>query len=215
MSVVEIFRRDYGSFKVEADHWQLPDEGVTLLWGPSGSGKSTFLKGLIGLDDQAQVRWLWGETDLASLPISQRRLGVVFQDLYLFPHMRVQENILFPLSSRQRRQAQAQEDFSNLVAQMDLKKVLDKGVSELSGGEKQRVALARAMISRPRLLILDEPFSSVDSVLRQELRQCVYDLSQSANCPVLMVSHHEDDAQAADSIARIEAGRLQAVNKGL
>src|ERR1044072_1169533 len=95
MSLVENLIKDYGDFKVDIPRWEIPDRGVTALWGPSGAGKTSVFRVLIGLEECPGLKWTFGGEDLATLPVPQRRLGVLFQSLELFPHMTAQENIEF------------------------------------------------------------------------------------------------------------------------
>lgn len=187
--------------------WEILDSGTTVLWGPSGSGKSTLIRGLLGLDDQAQVRWIFDGDDIARVPTPERRLGVVFQDPSLFPHMTARQNILFPVSHL--KADQWTQDFEALVDGFDLHGFLEQKPSSLSGGEKQRVALARALIYRPRLLILDEPFSSLDGELRDLVRQQVQKMLDRWQCPLLLVTHDSEDVAAlGEKVSLLNKGKI-------
>jgi sulfate transport system ATP-binding protein/putative spermidine/putrescine transport system ATP-binding protein len=207
MSVVKRLYRELKDFSVEIEDWELLEEGVTVLWGPSGSGKTTVLKALLGLDESAQVSWLWDGDDLGGKPAEQRGLGVVFQDLALFPHLTAEQNILFPVDRK--RHVHWQQDFKKLTEVLHLEKLLDSPSHQLSGGEKQRVAIARALIYRPRMLMLDEPFSSLDEGLRASTRDLVTQLCRDIQCPILLVTHDREDVQqVADRVCQIALGRL-------
>lgn len=207
MSVVEIFYRKLNQFDIDIKDWKLDESGITALWGPSGSGKTTIIKGLLGLDGQSQVQWLFEGVDLAKISMSQRRLGVVFQDLSLFPHLTAKGNILFPVKKKEH--IHWEEDFNNLVDTLEIKPILDWPVHQLSGGEKQRVALARALICRPRMLLLDEPFSSLDEVVRGTARQMLKVLNKEFSCPMLLVTHDRQDVRdLAHKVSYIESGKI-------
>ena len=169
MSLVQNLKRDFGDFIVDIPKWEILDNGVTALWGPSGSGKSTVFRILLGLESvDAGFSWKLGDVDLASLPTPERRLGVVFQSLELFPHMSARENMMFAADSRKRPRVEAEADLRELVSVLGLGGCIDRQAAFLSGGEKQRVAIARALIGKPRVLFLDEPFSALDAEIRKE-----------------------------------------------
>jgi len=207
MSVVEVFYREFGHFNVDIKDWSLNESGITALWGPSGSGKSTIVKGLLGLDPQCKVIWNFSGENIALKSPGERKLGVVFQDLALFPHLSAQDNILFPVNKN--KHPHWQEDFQLLVEQLDMERRLSWPIHRLSGGEQQRVALARALINRPQMLLLDEPFSSLDESLRGSARDMIKKLNQKFSCPMLLITHDRQDVRAlADKVSYIEMGKI-------
>ena len=193
MSVVNHLKRSLKNFKIEIQEWQLFPEGGTVLWGPSGSGKSTILRALLGLDPKAEVVWTLGGQNLAELPLAERRLGAVFQNPALFPHMTAKQNILFPVQGKPSREWS--KDFENLTESFRLGDLLDQPAPLLSGGERQRVSLARAMIYGPQFLLLDEPFSALDFETAQSVRQMAKGFLAEKGCPFLLVTHNRDDVQ--------------------
>ena len=207
MSMVEKLFCDFGEFTLDIQHWEIPDQGITVLWGASGAGKSTVLNSLMGLERKAQLRWLWGGEDLGAWPVAKRGLGVVFQDLGLFPHLTAQQNILFPVDKK--RHLEWEKDFQWLSQTLELAPHLKAPIHRLSGGEKQRVALARALIYRPRMLLLDEPFSSLDADLRHQARQMVAQVAERLQIPVLLVTHDREDVKTlAHRVCQMEKGRI-------
>jgi sulfate transport system ATP-binding protein/putative spermidine/putrescine transport system ATP-binding protein len=209
MSLVEGLNRDYGDFKIEIARWEIADQGITALWGPSGSGKTSVFRLLIGLEPCPTLVWKFGDEDLAQLPPPERRLGVVFQNLELFPHMSAEENILFAARARGIRQTEAVHRLKDLSDELRMSGYLNRQARVLSGGEAQRVALARAVIARPRFLFLDEPFSSLDAELRGEARSLVKNLISRMKIPTLLVTHDQEDLKVlADRVVKIKDGRL-------
>lgn len=212
MSLVRNLNRQYDGFTLNIPEWLIPDHGITALWGPSGSGKTTVFRLLIGLEPCPGLSWQFSEINLASLPASERRLGVVFQTLELFPHMTAAENILFAARARRLPRDEAEEKLHDLARDLSLQNCLQRKAALLSGGEAQRVALARAVIARPRFLFLDEPFSSLDAQLKVEARAVVRQVIDKLLMPTLLITHDEEDLAAlAQTVVGIQGGRLTKV----
>jgi sulfate transport system ATP-binding protein/putative spermidine/putrescine transport system ATP-binding protein len=213
MSVVKNLIHEYqdvdGHFRLDIPYLEIPDQGVTALSGPSGSGKSSVLRVLMGLDACPTLSWILNGVDLAQLPPPDRRLGVVFQTYELFPHLSAERNILFAAQARGLPRDQWTARLEVLSRALHLQSCLKRRAELLSGGERQRVALARALIGEPRFLLLDEPFSALDSSLRHEARQLVLRVIEQLHIPTLLVTHDDDDLEVlADLVVRIENGRL-------
>ena len=184
-------------------------ETVAVL-GPSGSGKSTLLKIMAGLEapDAGQV-WLDGR-DMSALPPHRRQCGLLFQDFALFPHLNVQDNVAFGLVEQglPRRLARSQAD--DLLERFGMQTHALARVWQLSGGEQQRVALARALITAPRILLLDEPFSALDAALRETLRAEFQQRIAQAGMAVVWVTHDEAEARSVGARGlRLVEGTLQ------
>jgi ABC-type Fe3+/spermidine/putrescine transport system ATPase subunit len=170
-------------------------ETVAIL-GPSGSGKSTLLKMVAGLEplDGGCVRF--DGQDITPLPPERRHFALMFQDFALFPHLDVQDNVAFGLVEQGLRKADARAQACDMLERFGLRAFARARVTQISGGEQQRVALARALITQPRVLLLDEPFSALDAELRlqlrEEFRQRIADLQMAT----LLVTHDEAEARA-------------------
>jgi putative thiamine transport system ATP-binding protein len=188
-----------GRVLVALTHRVAPGEVLTVM-GPSGSGKSTLLAFIGGFLDRAFVatgKVTVGAVDLTALQAEDRHAGILFQDPLLFPHMSVGGNLLFAIppsiKGRAERLAMAQAALDGV----GMAGMAERDPDTLSGGQKARVALARALLSAPRMLLLDEPFSKLDSGLRQQIRELVFDKARAGGLPVLLVTHDEADAAAA------------------
>ncbi|MBC6715530.1 ATP-binding cassette domain-containing protein [Aurantimonas sp. DM33-3] len=180
---------------------RLVPPGQTLsVMGPSGSGKSTLFALIAGFLDPAFTatgRALLNGRDLTGLPPERRRVGLLFQDALLYPHMSVGGNLLFGLSAQVKGRSRRRTAAEAMLERVGLPGYLDRDPATLSGGQAARVALARTLLADPEALLLDEPFSRLDTDLRQTVRQLVFDLVAERQIPALLVTHDRADAEAA------------------
>lgn len=210
MSVVKNLSKKIGELEINIPDWEISNQGLTILWGASGAGKTTLLRLLLGLDSaDTNYTWDFEGDNLALLPPYHRRIGVVFQHLALFPHLSAKANILFPLDAAKQKVEESQ--WQKIISLLDIGSVLEKKAHLLSGGEKQRIALARALIMKPRLLIMDEPFSSLDIQLKKQARILIQKTMDEYQVPVLLVSHDPQDAEVlAQRVVTLENGKIKA-----
>jgi putative thiamine transport system ATP-binding protein len=176
-----------------------PGEVLTVM-GPSGSGKSTLLAYVGGFLDpafEATGTVLVDGTDISRQPAEQRHAGLLFQDALLFPHMTVGGNVAFALPAQVKGRAGRRARAAAALADVGLEGFAERDPETLSGGQKARVALARTLVSAPRLLLLDEPFSRLDADLRQQMRDLVFLKAKASRLPVVLVTHDEADAAVA------------------
>lgn len=173
---------------------------VLTVMGPSGSGKSTLLAYIGGFLDPAftaRGKVLAGHVDLTALPAEDRHAGILFQDPLLFPHMSVAGNLVFAIPAVVKGKAARMALAEKALEGVGMEGTGGRDPDTLSGGQKARVALARVLLSSPRTLLLDEPFSKLDADLRQQMRELVFDKARASGLPVLLVTHDEADAAAA------------------
>lgn len=182
---------------------------TVALLGPSGSGKSTLLKIIAGLElPESGSVWLDGQ-DISAWPPERRRLALMFQDYVLFPHLNVQDNVAFGLVEQGVPRAQARERANDLLQRFGMVGRGSDLVATLSGGEQQRVALARALITQPRALLLDEPFSALDAERRDSLRAEFAQRIAEHGMRAVLVTHDEAEARTMASAAwRLQGGTL-------
>lgn len=188
-------------------------ELLTLV-GPSGCGKTTTLRVIAGFLESDQGDVLMDGISILSLPPHKRNIGFVFQDYALFPHMNVYDNINFGLRMHDWGKVPARNRVDELLSLVHLEGLEERGIGELSGGEKQRVALARALAPEPDLLLLDEPLSALDARLRDELRREIKRIQRELGLTVIYVTHDQEEALSLSSvIAVMNAGRIEQIGK--
>ena len=209
MSVIKKLFYKIGDFALDIPEWRFPDKGITILTGVSGSGKSTVLKILCGLLPCPSLVWEFKGQNLAKLSPSERKIGMCFQDLRLFPHWTARENILFALKAQGLFLKEKKKDFEEIIDFLDLKKSIDLSINHLSGGEKQRTALARALIVCPKILFLDEPFSYLDKKARKKARHLTFEIIKKYSAPLLLVSHDQEDIKdLTDESFYLDRGKI-------
>ena len=185
-------------------------EFVSIL-GKSGCGKTTLIKSIAGLleTDNGDIGIF--DKNVAGLPPEKRQTVIVFQDLRLFPHMNVEDNIAFAMKLKKMDKAVIKEKVEKLLAQVRLSGFGKRKVGRLSGGQMQRVALARALGAEPKLLLLDEPFASLDEDLRKEMGELVRRLHRENGITTVMITHDKEEAmELSDRLALMEEGRILA-----
>ncbi|TFC80502.1 ABC transporter ATP-binding protein [Cryobacterium sp. TMT1-21] len=186
-------------------------EFVALL-GPSGSGKTTALRVLAGLESTDAGSILIDGTDVSRMATSRRDMGMVFQSYSLFPHLSAGENVEFGLRMRKVRGEERRSRAAEALALVGLDAHYDRFAHQLSGGQQQRVALARALVTRPRVLLLDEPLSALDAKVRVQLREEIRRIQTELGITTLFVTHDQDEALAvADRVAVMRDGLVEQV----
>ncbi|WOC16809.1 Vitamin B12 import ATP-binding protein BtuD [Pseudochrobactrum sp. MP213Fo] len=200
-----------GGFRVDAAF--RAETGVTALFGASGAGKTTLLRMIAGTLRPEQGRIAIGEHVLfdsekqINLKPEQRHIGYVYQDARLFPHLTVLRNLTYAAWAGKRQPVRKLEDITALLG---IEHLLQRKPHQLSGGEKQRVAIGRALLSAPKLLLLDEPLSSLDHARREEILPYLEQLRDESGLPIVFVSHEVDEvARLADTLVLLEQGRVR------
>lgn len=203
-------RKEYGH-NVVADDISIdiaPGEFVTLL-GASGSGKTTLLRMIAGFLEPTAGSIELDGVDITTVPVHKRRIGMVFQNYALFPHMNVLRNVMFPLEMHNVPRSQRKTLAREALAAVKLEGFEDRKPSQLSGGQQQRVALARAIVMKPRLLLMDEPLGALDRRLREAMQVEILKLSRELGLTVINVTHDQEEAfTMSDKIALLSEGEL-------
>jgi iron(III) transport system ATP-binding protein len=212
LSVHEVSRRIGGRDVVDRVSFDVADGELVVIVGPSGCGKSTLLRTIAGLDPTTTGRVVLDGTDVTTAPPEKRRIGLVFQDHALFPHRRVDQNIAFGLTHLDRSARARRVD--ELLELVRLPGVGRRYPHELSGGEQQRIALARALAPEPAVVLLDEPFASLDPSLRDDVRTDVVDALRRRHAAAVLVTHDRGEALAlGDRVAVMSAGRMLQIDR--
>ncbi len=184
--------------------------GLIAFLGPSGCGKTTILKMITGLLPPDSGDIILDNTSLLPIATENRGVVMVFQDYLLFPYMNVNENVGFALKMKGVDKEKIDEKVKDMLELVKLPDIGNRKPKQLSGGQQQRVALARALISKPNLLLLDEPLSNLDAHLRDEMRELIVTIQQKLNVTTVFVTHDQEEAVLlADKIALIFDGELQ------
>ena len=189
---------------------EVADGELLALVGPSGCGKSTVLRLLAGLEAPSAGVIRIGGRDVSALPPRERNVAMVFQDYALYPHLRVRENLDFPLRMRGLSKAERASRVARVAELLALGALLERWPRQLSGGERQRVAMGRALVREPAAFLLDEPLSNLDAKLRVQVRAEIAELRRRTATTMLYVTHDQVEALTlGDRVAVLERGRLQ------
>jgi multiple sugar transport system ATP-binding protein len=202
--------KTFGDFAaVDGVDLEVKDGEFMVLLGPSGCGKTTLLRCLAGLERVDDGRVYIGDRDATDLPPRRRRIAMVFQSYAVFPHMKVYDNIAFGLRMQKEKKAAIDERVRSSAELLHIEELLGRYSSQLSGGQRQRVAVARAMATKADVLLMDEPLSNLDALLRLEMRAELKTLLQSLDATTIYVTHDQIEALSmGDRIAVMNKGRI-------
>ena len=189
---------------------EIPDGKLVGLLGPSGCGKSTTLFMISGLQTPTSGSICFGDDDVTKLAPEKRGIGLVFQNYALYPHMTVEQNIMFPLENMRIPKKIAKEKALVAARLVQLENMLDRKPGELSGGQQQRVAIARALVKEPKVLLLDEPLSNLDARLRLQTREEIKRIQRETGVTTVFVTHDQEEAMSiSDTIVVMKLGVVQ------
>jgi len=209
ITLKEITKKFENFTALENINLKIKDKEFMALLGPSGSGKSTLLYTIAGIYKPTSGRIYFDDRDVTDIPPKDRNVGLVFQNWALYPHMRVFDNIAFPLELRKVPKEEIEKKVKEVSKMLHIEKLLHRYPWQLSGGQQQRVAIARALVKEPDVLLLDEPLSNLDTLLRLEVRAELKRLQKELGITAVYVTHDQAEALAmADRIAVIKDGEI-------
>lgn len=189
------------------------EEGeIVSILGPSGSGKTTLLNLILGLTDIDSGKLFYNDEDLTNVPMEDRGFNIVFQDYALFPHLSAYKNIVYGLKNKPN--ISTREEVQEMIQLLGLNEHLDKRIDQLSGGQKQRVALARTMVMKPKILLLDEPLSALDGVIKESIKDRIKTIAKEYHLTTIIVTHDPEEALTlSDRMLIINDGTISQYGK--
>ena len=186
---------------------QVEDGEIVSILGPSGCGKTTLLNIILGIVDADQGEIRYSGEDLTRTPMEKRGFNIVFQDYALFPNLNVQQNITYGL--RNKPGISSREEVDELIDLLGLREHLGKRIDQLSGGQKQRAALARTLVMKPRILLLDEPLSALDGVIKESIKDRIKTIAREYHLTTIIVTHDPEEALTlSDRVLIIDQGSI-------
>ena len=193
---------------------EIPDGELVGLLGPSGCGKSTTLFMLSGLEAPSSGKIFFGDQDVTELTPEKRGIGLVFQNYALYPHMTVEQNIMFPLLNMRMNKEEAKARALEAAGLVQIEELMERKPKELSGGQQQRVAIARALVKMPNVLLLDEPLSNLDARLRLQTREEIKRIQKETGITTIFVTHDQEEAMSiCDRMVVMKLGVVQQVGQ--
>ena len=183
------------------------DAKIVSIVGPSGSGKTTLLNMILGIEDPDCGKIIYNGEDITKVPMERRGFNIVFQDYALFPNLNAYKNITYGL--RNRPDISSQEDVDNLIDLLELRDHLNKRIDQLSGGQQQRVALARTLVMKPKILLLDEPLSALDGLIKESIKEKIKQIAREYHLTTIIVTHDPEEALTlSDKVLIINKGHI-------
>lgn len=193
MLQLEHVKKNYDGVTVLKDiSLEIQDGEIVSILGPSGCGKTTLLNLILGITDADGGKIIFDGKDITDIPMEKRGFNIVFQDYALFPNLNVYKNITYGL--RNNPDISTKEEVEELIKLLELEPHLDKKIDQLSGGQKQRVALARTMVMKPKILLLDEPLSALDGVIKESIKDRIKTIAKEFHLTTIIVTHDPEEA---------------------
>lgn len=213
--IIDKIKKTFGNVTALSElSLEVADGEFIALLGPSGCGKTTLLRIIAGLETQTSGRILIGDRDVTALPPRERGLAMVFQNYAVFPHMSVYENVAFGLRMAKAPEEKVKAEVARVAGLLHIEQYLERYPAKLSGGQRQRVAVARALAVCPAVLLMDEPLSNLDALLRLEMRSELKAVLASSGTTTVYVTHDQTEAMGlADRIAVMHKGVIEQIDR--
>lgn len=187
---------------------EIGDSQIVSILGSSGGGKTTLLNIILGLLQPDSGKIVFDGADITNTPMERRGFNIVFQDYALFPNLNAYKNIIYGLRNYPDRSSK--EEIESLIDLLDLRDHLNKKIDQLSGGQKQRVALARTMVMKPKILLLDEPLSALDGVIKESIKEKIVTIAKEFNLTTIIVTHDPEEALTiSDKVLILNKGKIE------
>ncbi|MDD6345706.1 MAG: ABC transporter ATP-binding protein [Oscillospiraceae bacterium] len=201
-------KKSYGKNEVlKGISLDVKDGEIVSVLGPSGCGKTTLLNTILGITDITDGKIIFDGEDITHKPMEKRGFNIVFQDYALFPNLSAYKNIVYGL--RNAPDVSTKEEVDDLIELLDLKPHMEKSIIELSGGQKQRVALARTLVVKPKLLLLDEPLSALDGVIKESIKERIKTIAREFKLTTIIVTHDPEEALTlSDRVLILNKGNI-------
>lgn len=201
-------KKSYDNVTILKDiNLEIEDGEIVSILGPSGCGKTTLLNLILGITDVDSGKIIFNGTDLTNVPMEKRGFNIVFQDYALFPNLNVYQNITYGL--RNKPGISTKNEVEDMIHLLGLEEHLQKRIDQLSGGQKQRVALARTMVMKPKILLLDEPLSALDGVIKESIKDRIKTIAKEFNLTTIIVTHDPEEALTlSDRVMIVNEGKI-------
>ena len=208
MLKLEHVKKSYDGVTILQDmNMEIEDGEIVSILGPSGCGKTTLLNLILGLTDADAGKIYFDGEDITNVPMEKRGFNIVFQDYALFPNLSVYKNIVYGL--RNHPDISTKQEVDELIELLGLKNHLNKRIDQLSGGQKQRVALARTLVMKPKILLLDEPLSALDGVIKESIKEKIKTIAKEFHLTTIIVTHDPEEALTlSDHVMIINKGEI-------
>lgn len=208
MLKLENIKKSYdGTTVLNGIDLDIQDGEIVSILGPSGCGKTTLLNIILGITDVDSGKIIYNEEDMTNVPMEKRGFNIVFQDYALFPNLNVYKNITYGLKNKPN--ISTKEEVEDLIDLLGLREHLTKRIEQLSGGQKQRVALARTMVMKPKILLLDEPLSALDGVIKESIKDRIKTIAKEYHLTTIIVTHDPEEALTlSDRVMIVNEGKI-------
>ena len=191
---------------------EIEDGQIVSILGPSGCGKTTLLNLILGITDVDNGRIIFNDVDITYVPMEERGFNIVFQDYALFPNLNVYKNITYGLKNKPL--IASKNEVEELIDLLGLREHLSKKIDQLSGGQKQRVALARTMVMKPKILLMDEPLSALDGVIKESIKERIKTIAKEYHLTTIIVTHDPEEALTlSDRVLIVNEGGISQYGK--
>lgn len=208
LQISDIKKSFDGTMVLDGISLEIQDAEIVSILGASGGGKTTLLNIILGLLPPDEGKIIFNGTDITKVPMERRGFNIVFQDYALFPNLNVYKNITYGLRNFPDRATK--EEVDSMIDLLELREHLNKKIDQISGGQKQRVALARTLVMKPKILLLDEPLSALDGVIKESIKEKIVTIAKDFKLTTIIVTHDPEEALTiSDKVLILNKGKIE------